>query len=117
MRKINVLMYVVAILISLLGCQNYYTKGVYELEITATEISNDHVGNEWRNIYKCNGRIIESGEQRIVPLETLETVKIDVKVTESDKWSDVGYGSLSVVLSDGYETSAIVTVTEKNGYI
>ncbi|MBQ8001159.1 MAG: hypothetical protein IJ298_08195 [Ruminococcus sp.] len=123
MRKIAVFLCVVATLLSFLGCQEEhtyerqknYTHGVYKLTITASEISNDSVGNDWRKSYSCDDRTIFSGEQWIVPLDATETVIIDAVITEVDKCSDVGYGSLCVVLTDGFKTSTTITVTENKG--
>ncbi len=115
MRKIAVILCIVAALLSFCGCKKNYTHGVYEVTIKADRISYDHVGNEWKKVYTCEGRTIKSGEQWTVPLDTTKTLKINATITELDAWDDVGYGSLNVVLRDDFETSTIVTVTEDNG--
>ena len=115
MRRSAVFLCVLAMLLSFSGCQKNYTHAVYEVTITASEIYNNSVGNDWQKVYTCDGRTIASGEQYTVPLGTTKTVTINATITESDKWPDKGYGSLSVVLRDGFETSTTITVTESKG--
>ena len=92
-----------------------YTHAVYEVTITATEIYNNSVGTDWKKVYTCNDKIVESGDTWTVPLNTKETITIDIEITEVDKWSETGKGSVSVVLQDQYETSTTITVTENKG--
>ena len=115
MKKGIVFLCVVAMLLSLFGCKKNYTHGVYEVTLRSFEISNYSVGNEWVITYTCDGRTIASGEQWIVPLDTVKTVMIDAAVTETDQYPDVGSGSLIVVLKEGFETSKIITVAENKG--
>lgn len=115
MKRIALFLCVVATLFSLCGCEKNYTHGVYEVTITATEIYNDSVGDDWQKVYGCDGRIITSGESWTVPLDTTKTVKIDATITERESCPDAAFGTLSVVLKDGYETSTTITVTEDRG--
>ena len=91
------------------------TDAVYTLNFTETLLHNDSVGNDWEITYTCDGRTIVSGEQWTVPHGSIPTLTIDVTVIEKDKYSDIGYGSLSVVLRDECTSSVTVTVTENGG--
>ncbi len=92
-----------------------YTHAVYEVTIEATELRNNYVGTDWKRVYTCNGKIIDSGDTWTVPLNAKETITIDIEITEVDKWSETGKGSISVILQDQYETSTTITVTENKG--
>ncbi len=92
-----------------------YTNGVYEVSISASLRHNNSVGNDWRKVYTCEGSTISSGKRWTVPLDTVKTVVIDATITEGDKWPDVGSGSLSVDLVDGFESSTSITITENKG--
>lgn len=132
MKKIAVFLYVIALLFSFSSCKENntpdetkvitkadispnYTHGVYEVEITATNVYNNSVGRSWQKVYTCDGKEIHSGERWILPLDTTKTVTIGATLTEQDMWPDVGTGSLSVVMSDDFETSTAVEVTENKG--
>ncbi|MBQ4119978.1 MAG: hypothetical protein IJD45_06270 [Clostridia bacterium] len=115
MRKSIAFLCMVATLISFSSCQRNYTHAVYEVSIVAKLIYNHSVGNDWKKSYTCNGRTIADGEEWTVPLDTTETIKVNATVTEIDEWNDIGYGSASVTLSDGYKTSTHITVIENKG--
>lgn len=114
MRKVFIYLFIVTILFSFSGC-NDYTHGVYELSIKAELISNDSVGNDWIKTYTCDGKTITDGDQWTVPLETTKTILINATITENDKWDDVGSDSIVVTLVDDYKASTQITVTENKG--
>lgn len=122
MRKLAVLMCVVATLSIFSACQKEpvpthknYTHGVYQVTITADELSNDHVGNAWQTVYTCEGKPITGSELWTVPLGTTKELTINVTITEKDKWPDVGAETIPVILTDGFQASATITVTENKG--
>lgn len=92
-----------------------YTRDVYEISISASLQYNNSVGNDWRKVYTCDGSPFSSGKRLEVPLGAVKTVVINATITEADKWSDVGFGSLSVDLVDGFTTSTTITITENKG--
>ncbi len=92
-----------------------YTHAVFELSIAETLLSNESVGQEWFNVYSCNDEYISSGKRWMVPLDKSETVTIDAFITEDDKHPDTAFNSSQVILSDGFETTKIIKVTENNG--
>lgn len=92
-----------------------YTHAVFELSIVETLLSNDSLGQEWFNVYCCNDEYISSGKRWIVPLDKTETVTIDAFLTEDDEHPDTTFISSTVVLSDKFETTKIVQVTENHG--
>ena len=89
-----------------------YTEGIYEVKFFAELLSNDSVGNDWSIEYTCAGERISSGKQWTAALDCVQTVTVDVTVTEDDKWPDTGTGSFLVDLQDGFETSSTIIVTE-----
>ena len=89
-----------------------YTEGIYEVNFSAELLSNDSVGNDWRIEYTCAGERISSGKQWTAALNCVQTVTVDVTVTEDDKWPDTAAESFSVDLQDGFETFVTITVTE-----
>lgn len=115
MKKAFVILCVVATLIIISGCSKEYTYGVYEIELSPELISNDHVGNDWKMSYSCNGRKITSGEHWLVLLDDPQTVVIDITVTEKDKIQDIGTGSLTVTFNGDSETKTEISVTEDGG--
>lgn len=92
-----------------------YEYTVYEARFFAVLIESGSVGNEWSISYRCGNTPIQNGHRWTVPLGNKETVKIDITVTERDKRSDVGSGTLSATLVDGFETSTEIVVTENGG--
>ena len=114
MRKVFIYLFIVTILFSFSGC-NDYTHGVYELSIEAELISNDSVGNDWIKTYTCDGKTITDGDQWTVPLDTAKTISISATIIENDKWDDVGSDSIVVTLVDDYKASTQITVTENKG--
>ena len=122
MRKVLLILCVVVVL-SLMGCtdqtkqtiEQIYTDGVYEVSISASLLHNNSVGNDWRKAYTCEGFPIDNHKRWTVPLDTVKTVVIDAAITEGDKWPDIGFGSLSVDLVDGFTASTTITVTENKG--
>lgn len=115
MKKIIIFMCVIAIMFSFCGCESNYTHEVYEVEITAEEIYNHHVGNDWKKYYSCNGENIKSGDRCTIPRGKNETRKIDITIMEEDKWPDVETDSITVSLEDNFTTSATILVTENKG--
>ncbi len=114
MRKVFIYLFIVTILFSFSGC-NDYTHGVYELSIEAELISNDSVGNDWIKTYTCDDKTITDGDQWTVPLDTTKTIAISATIAENDKWDDVGSDSIVVTLVDDYKASTQITVTENKG--
>ena len=111
-----------ALVIGLVGCsvqevevQTTPTHNVYEMNITATQLSNDSVGREWSKTYWCKGEAIESKTRWTVPIGETSVLEVDIMITEHDKFPDVGRGALAVELSNGFESSTIITVTENKG--
>lgn len=111
-----------ALVIGLVGCsvqeievQTTPTHNVYEMNITATQLSNDSVGREWSKTYWCKGEAIESKTRWTVPIGTTKIVEVEAVITERDKFPDVGNGVLTVELKDGFETSTVITVVENKG--
>ena len=115
MRRIILIIFVCFLFLNFSGCKKNYTHGIYEVSITAYQLSNDSVGNSWRKVYNCDGREINSGERWTIPLNIERNLIIDVTITENDKWPDIGRSALSVVLKDGFKTSEIITVIENKG--
>ncbi len=92
-----------------------YTHEVYEVRFTAVLLENESVGDDWSITYRCGDTPIQNGHRWTVPIGNTETVRIGVTVTEEDKRSDVGSGTVSVTLTDGFETSTDIVVTENGG--
>ncbi len=125
MRKTVVFLCLVLALFLFSGCNRkittenripkQYTHGIYEVTFSAYTVCNESVGENWKETYLCEGREISSGERWTIPLTEVKTLEIDVTATETDKWPDTGKGSLSVLLQDGVETSAIITIIENKG--
>lgn len=113
----------VILALSLIGCAEQtkqvtdpiYTNGVYEVSISASLLHNNSVGNDWQQVFTCEGSPVGNRERWTVPLDTVKTVVIDTTIREEDKWPDIGSGSLSVDLVDGFTTSTVFTVTENKG--
>lgn len=92
-----------------------YNYGVYEVKICERILYNNSVGTDWHTVYSCDDSYITSGQRWTVPLDTTKTITIDATITENDKWPDISTSILSVVLSDAFETSTSITVTENKG--
>ncbi len=92
-----------------------YPYEVYEAHFTAVLLENNSVGDEWSIAYRCGDTPIQNGYRWTVPIVNKETVKIGVTVTERDKRSDVGSGTLSITLVDGFDASTDIVVTENGG--
>ena len=92
-----------------------YTSGVYEVSISALLLHNDSVGDDWQQVFTCEGSPIGDRERWTVPLDTVKTVVIDATIIEDDKCPDTGSGSLSVDLTDGFTASTVIPVTENKG--
>ncbi len=85
------------------------------MTFATTEIENHSVGSSWSTRYTCENKTIDSGAQWTVPLDMAKALNIDICLTEQDKFPDVGHGSLTVTLQDGYETATCITVTKDKG--
>lgn len=92
-----------------------YTYGIYQLTFKTTQISNDHVGNDWSFTYTYEGQTIKSGCEIAYSLELFTFLPIGVEVREKDKIDDIGTGTLRVAICDGGSGKTRVTVTETNG--
>ena len=92
-----------------------YEYAVYEARFSAVLIENGSVGDDWSIAYRCGDISIQNGYRWTVPIGNKETVKIDITVTEQDKRSDVGSGTLSITLADGFKESTDMIVTENGG--
>lgn len=115
MKKAFVILCVIATLIIISGCSKEYTYGVYEIELSTELISNDHVGNDWKVSYSCNGTKINGGEQWLALLDNPQPVVIDITVKENDKIPDIGTGSLTVTFNGESEIKTEISVTEDGG--
>ena len=120
MRRIFCLL--CAFAVGCLGCavqnnevQEIPTHNVYEMTITATQLSNDSVGQEWSEMYTCEGESIYGNKRWTLPIGTTKIVEVEAVITERDKFPDVGNGVLTVELKDGFETSTVITVVENKG--
>ncbi len=113
MKKIISMILVVVMVISFSACQREYTHGVYEISIRSWCIENNKVGNEWIEQYKCEGKIIESGDRITAPLGS--TVRVDAVFIERDKFSDKGNSFKKIVLEDGATKTFYVEVVEREG--
>ena len=115
MKRLLILVCTFAILLS--ACHNeppQKTHSIYELDIEATEIYNDHVGTDWKKEYICDGKVIHSGETFTIPINATKTITVEATITEKDKWNDVGTDSTSVILKDGFETETFIEITESH---
>ncbi len=115
MKKLLILLCVVATLAAFPSCRKEYTYGEYELIFSTKLISNELVGNEWNFSYYSDEKNLTNGEHRLVLLAEPKTMTIDVTVTEKDKITDIGTGSVSVTFDGETETKTLVTVTERGG--
>ena len=91
------------------------THAVYAVHLFDCQKRNDSVGSEWNVAYFCDGKQIESGKQWVVPLHTTKSVTVDIAITDQDEWDDIGTGSLSLTLQDGFCATTTITVTENKG--
>lgn len=104
------------ILLCLTSCsEKKYTHEEYMILIRAEQIYNDSVGSEWSKEFKLEGDLIQSGDTIQIPIGSKTTKTLDIIITEKDDWPDVGSGSISILIEDGYETSAEITVIEDQG--
>jgi len=115
MRKVILLLCVVATLLSFSGCKKTFTHEVYEISITMKEVYNESVGSDWHREYICNGEAINSGKQWTVPIGSEERKTIDITITEVDKYPDIGYSSLDITLTDGFKATTSVIIVENMG--
>ncbi len=123
MRRITVFMVLIGVLCS--GCatrtRRETTKteeasyAIYEITITAIELSNDSVGNEWHQTYVCEGESVYSGKRWRSSPNIAKRMQLSIVITETDKIPDVGEGTVTVELRDGYEVSTLVVVEENGG--
>ena len=90
-----------------------YTKGVYRINMYADLIEYNSIGDDFTYERYFNGRYISNGEEVTASLDSSATVSM--KITEEDSVPDVGKGSASIKLVDGYTTSFYVTVRENRG--
>ena len=91
------------------------THAVYAVQFSEFQMQNNSVGRDWNIVYSCDGKQIESGKQWVVPLHTTKSVTVDIAITEQDEWDDIGTGSLSLTLQDGFCATTTITVTENKG--
>lgn len=98
-------------MLSLCSCD--YTHGVYKIEINSKCIENNHVGNEWSQIYWYKGELIESGDK--ITAELGSKITISAVITEDDKYEDVGTGAVEIELNDEASNSTYVYVEERGG--
>ena len=92
-----------------------YKNGVYEVNLSASLVQNNSVGNDWETVFTCDGLQITNRKRWTVPLDIVKTVVVDATITERDKWPDIASGSLCVDLVDGFSTSIFITITENKG--
>lgn len=97
------------------GTETTSPYNVYKMVFSTTLIHNNSVGNDWRFSYYYEDSPVHSGREWSIPKGIIETIPIDIVVTERDKSSDVGKAKVKVALLDGYETTTTVTVTEDKG--
>ena len=90
-----------------------YVINVYRVNMHARMLSNNSVGNDWSYARYYNNEETHDGFE--VTGEPGSTVNVRMKITESDKSPDVGFGDADIVLEDGYSTSFDVTVREDRG--
>ncbi len=114
-RKIIAFVFTFAVLLYFCVYQRNYSHAVYTVSIEENLVTNHSVGNDWQKSYTCNGKIITNGYQWTVPLDTTETITIEATITEIDECCDIGNGSISIILKDGYKASTHITVTEDKG--
>ena len=115
MKKLFLLLCLAATLIYFCGCEKKDTHSVYELYISAHLISNDSVGNNWSISYTCDGEIIKSGKRFSASSDTPQNKLINIRITEKDKISDIGTGSIAIELNDNAKEKTVIAVTEKGG--
>ncbi len=115
MKKLLILLCLVAALLTFPVYSEEYTHGIYKITFSENLISNDSVGNDWTVSYTCDEKPIADGETLTVPLNDPTTKVIDITITEKDKIPDIGRGSVSVTFNGESEINTIVTVTENGG--
>ena len=114
MRKINIFLCAALVIVSFFGCHISEKQKEYELSITATEISNNSVGEDWKKTYECDGISIQNGERYALELGGSQKT-IAITIVEKDLYPDVGYGCANIVLEDGFSTSVTISVVENAG--
>ena len=90
-----------------------YTTYVYRVNMHASMESNNHVGNDWSYDRYCNGAYTHDGFE--ITGNPGSAVTVGMQITENDSWPEQGYGSTTIALEDGYESSFNVTVVENRG--
>jgi len=85
------------------------------LNISALNIYNDSVGNEWEQIYTVHGVKISDGQTFLCKLDKTETIKIKATIKEIDKHSDIASKYVTINLKDKETQSTEIIVTENNG--
>lgn len=90
-----------------------YIVNVYRINMNAVLQSNNHVGNDWSYSRYYKNESVHNGFE--VSGEPGSSVSVEMGITENDKSPDTGYGSASITLENGYQTSFEVTVREDRG--
>lgn len=90
-----------------------YTTYVYRVNMFADTDSYNHVGNSWSYDRYCNGQSVHDGFE--ITSASGDYATVEMRITENDSWPDTGYGSTTIALQDGYETSFNITVVENRG--
>jgi len=78
----------------------------------------NHVGNNWSQDYYINGKSVRSGAS--VSLKAGDKITVKARITEDDKYPDVGTGEASHTvtekdLKNGFSIRLTVTVRENKG--
>ena len=66
-------------------------------------------------MYVCEGESVYSGKRWRSSPNIAKRMQLSIVITETDKIPDVGEGTVTVELRDGYEVSTLVVVEENGG--
>ena len=90
-----------------------YSVYVYRVNMDASETSNNSVGSDWSFDRYVNGQYTHNGFEITSASGGYATV--EMRITENDSVPEWGYGSATVALQDGFNTSFNITVVENRG--
>ncbi|MBR2669580.1 MAG: FIVAR domain-containing protein [Solobacterium sp.] len=90
-----------------------YTTGIYRINMYAGIQSNNHVGNDWGYQRYYNGNAVYNGVEVSGTPGSAATVAM--QIVENDSYPDVGSGSTTIYLNDGFQSSFYVYITENMG--
>lgn len=90
-----------------------YSVYVYRVNMYASETSNNSVGSDWSFDRYVNGQYTHDGFEITSASGGYATV--EMLITEHDSVPESGYGSATIALQDGFNTSFNITVVENRG--